>query len=375
MNILAYVHLRNIVNSTGAGRVARQMTEHLGRIDDVNLRVLADAGDHRRFVAAAGAPWTGYDYRLFANDTSRQQALWFLLREPRAESYWNEAEIIYCTGESYVPSRKAKLVVTMHDAAHFESHAHPRTTAQWKQKMKWRLLFTTLAKKADLFHTVSQFSADRLGYYFPEMRRRFAVVHNAVSERFFNAPAAEGQSYLESEGLAGRRFVLVPGGLHFRKNAELILAGWPLLAERDPDLLLVVVNHCDPAYVERAQALGSRVRLQGYVSDESLCSLYSAATVVWFPSRYEGFGMPVLEAMACGAPVVASDSSAIPEVAGNAALLAPPADAAKHIEAIQGLLCDERERCARIEAGRKRAAAFRWHESARQLHTCFQSLI
>jgi glycosyltransferase involved in cell wall biosynthesis len=375
MNVLAYVHLRNIVNSTGAGRVARQMTESLARIDGVEMRVLADANDHSRFVQAAGEPWTGFEYRLFQNDTSRQQALWYFLRGPRAESYWREAQIVYCTGESYVPVKKARLVVTMHDAAHFENDAHARTAAQWKQRVKWQLLFGTLAKKADLFHTVSQFSADRLGHFFPQIRERVKVVHNAVSDRFFEAPSAVGESYLADAGLSGKRFILVPGGLHYRKNAELVLAGWPALAAKNPGLILAVINHCDPAYSARASALGDRCRLLGYVSDEQLCSLYHAAAAVWFPSRYEGFGMPVLEAMACGAPVVASDSSAIPEVAGDAAILAPPADADRHIDALQWLLDDEPARLRQIDRGRSRAAQFRWAGAAKRLHAEFRNLI
>ena len=112
MNILAYVHLRGIVTPTGAGRVARSMVEELHRSGDDTIKVLADAGDHRSVVGRVGAPWNGYEYRLFERDTSRQQALWIALDRPTAEDYWPSADLIYCLGEAYVPTRRARLAVT-----------------------------------------------------------------------------------------------------------------------------------------------------------------------------------------------------------------------------------------------------------------------
>ena len=90
LNVLAYVHLRNIHASTGAGRVARQLVEHLAALPDLRFRILADAGDHSRILPLVGAPWSGYTYSLFADDTSRQQARWLALNTPPAESFWPE---------------------------------------------------------------------------------------------------------------------------------------------------------------------------------------------------------------------------------------------------------------------------------------------
>ena len=226
LRLLSFVHLRNIHNSTGAGRVARQLTEHLALRRDVSLRILADRGDYDRILPKVGDPWSTYDFSLFDSDTSKQQARWFFLDRPHAQKFWPETEIVHCTAESYVPKGKARLAVTLHDAAYFENHAHRQDHVFRIQQIKWRLLYTRLQRTADLFHVVSQFSADRLAHFFPAIQSRLKVVHNAVTPHFFAPVTAEGRAYLKEVGLNGKPYLLVPGGLHFRKNADLILQAW-----------------------------------------------------------------------------------------------------------------------------------------------------
>lgn len=375
MNLLAYVHLRNIYGSTGAGRVARQLTEHLAAEPGVSLRVLADKGDYPAAARETGEPWTSFRYHFFAGETSRQQARWYLLGAPSAEHYWPEANLVFCTAESYVPVRRARLAVTLHDAAFFEQGAHAAGWLFRKQQWKWRLLYRTLARKADLFHTVSQFSAERLAHFFPAIASRLRVVHNAVPPRFFAAVSEAGESYLRTSPLAGRPYILLPRGLAHRKNAALVLRAWPVLAARHPELQLVVTSHCDEPYRSQALTLGSRVHLTGFVSDEALRSLYGAAAAVWFPSLYEGFGLPVIEAMACGAPVVASNSSSLPEIAGRAALLVDPKSAGEHIDALSLLLTDSGVRNAYVAAGAGRAREFTWQRSASRLRQRFEEIL
>ena len=375
VNLLAYVHLRNIHGSTGAGRTARQIVEHLAHRKDVNLRVLADANDKHRILPLVQKPWTDYQYHTFSADTTPQQARWFFLDSPSAESYWPEANIVFCTGESYVPVRKARLVMTAHDAGYFEPGAHIRDATYWKTRLKWELLYKKLTRKVDMFHTVSEFSAERLAHFFPEIKSRIRWVHNGVTPHFFGPVAAEGEEFVRNAGLADRAFVLVPGGLHFRKNAELILEAVPMLLERFPDLVVAVVNHTNPVYAEKAQVFAPRMRLLGFVSDEALHALYTAATVVWYPSRYEGFGLPVVEAMACGASVVASNSSSIPEIAGDAATLVDPGNAKAHVDAISSLLTDLAARQQFSAVGKQRAQRFTWTACAAGLKHEFDALL
>jgi glycosyltransferase involved in cell wall biosynthesis len=367
LNVLAYVHMRNIFPSLGAGRFSRPMIEQMHKDGHHRLTILADPADHDAVIGKVGAAWTQLPYKFIQRETSTQQALWFLLDRPVAESYWPEAEVVYCLGESYVPTRRARLAVTAHDAAFFERDAHPMTLAHRKQRLKWQFLYRKLARRADRVFTVSQFSAERLGHFFPALRGRFRVVPSAIPWRFFDPVSAGGEEQLAKLGLAGRKFVMLPRGLWFRKNAELVLRAWPRLRELQPDLLLVVTSYNDPAYEEKARALGPSVRFTQFVDDELMCSLYHAASVLWYPSLYEGFGLPPLEAMACGTPVVAAISSSIPEVCANAALLVSPASVDENVQAIDSLLRDAGVAQRMVAAGRERARMFTWAKAAERL--------
>jgi glycosyltransferase involved in cell wall biosynthesis len=375
MNLLSYVHLRNIYRSTGVGRVARELTEHLAVLPGVNLEVLADPGDYREIVHKVGEPWTSYRYHFFQHETSRQQALWYFFNRPPAESYWPETQLVYCTAESYVPVRKAKLAISCHDTQHFERGAHRVTFWLLKQRFKWRLLFDRLAEKADMFHMISEYAAERTAHFFPAIKSRLRVVPNAASESFFRPPTERGKQVLTQLGIADRPYVLVPGGLHHRKNADLILDAWPHIHDRNPDLTLVIINHSNPMYLDRAKALGPSLVLAGYQEEEPLVALYNTAQLVWFPTRHDGFGMPVIEAMACGAPVISSNTSAIPEVAGGAALLLPPENMPEHIDAITGLIGDGAARERFRQLGKARAEHFRWANSAKLLAAEFAALL
>jgi glycosyltransferase involved in cell wall biosynthesis len=374
-NLLAYVHLRNIHNSTGAGRVARQLTEQLAADPSVRLRILADQGDKTRVVPIAGKPWTSFHYHTFAQDTPRQQSQWYCLGLPRAESFWPDVEIVYCTAESYVPTRKARLVVTAHDAAYFENDAHRHDLTFLRQRFKWRLLFQRLAARADLIHTVSHFSAERLAHFFPTLSGRIRVVHNGVTTCFFGPVSDQERQRIEKYCLGEGPFVLIPGGLHYRKNADLILTVAPRLLARFPGLTLVVAGHNTAHYAARARSLGSQVLLTGFVEDEVLHALYATARVVWFPSRYEGFGLPVVEAMASGAAVVASEAASIPEIAGNAALLCHPSDPDSHIERLAQVLEHDPVRNEYSRRGRAHARGFGWSQSAANLKRSFEQLL
>lgn len=375
LNILAYVHLRRIVRSTGAGRVARCLTEHLSQTPGVDLRVLGDSSDYQRIEAEAGPAWTGLRHYLFHRDTSAQQARWLFLARPQAETFWPEVQVTFCTSESYVPVKRSRLMVLLNDAAHMEKGVHRGGSGLWKQRLKWSYLYRVLEHKADAFCTSSLFSAERLAHFRPGIRQRLHVVPHGVAPCFFETPSDQAFTSVGALGLIERGFVLLPCGLDHRKNADLVLDAWPKIHAAAPHLKLIVTsNASDPAYVSRARALGNSIVIAGHVDDDVMCALYHLAAVVWFPSRYEGFGLPVLEAMACGAPVVASNAAALPEVAGNAALLLPPGDCDAHIEAIRSIAADASVAAPYRARGVARAGQFTWARSAGQLKALMEKV-
>jgi glycosyltransferase involved in cell wall biosynthesis len=177
------------------------------------------------------------------------------------------------------------------------------------------------------------------------------------------------------------RFILGLGTLQPRKNfVGLIEAFAQLLAHSynvHDSLHLVIVGgegwlaEDVPAAVARL-GLSGQVHLVGFVEDADLPALYSLASVFAFPTLYEGFGLPVLEAMACGTPVVAADNSSLPEVVGSAGLLVPTNDPAALVEALSSLLGEPFLRDRMVAAGLKQACWFTWAKSAQQLFSVYQ---
>jgi glycosyltransferase involved in cell wall biosynthesis len=373
MNLLAYIHLRRLPKCTGVGRMAGELAGRLAARDGLRLRILADRKDYERVSQDLSAGLRAVPMRFFSLETSWQQARWLLLHSPKAEDYWNDCDVVWCPAESYVPTKKARLAVTVHDVACFEP-GFPFGTGRVLHRMKWNLLFRVLERHADAIITVSSFSADRVAHYFPGLTRRLHVVPHGVTERFREPVSACGEAEIERLGLKGKPFILVPGGLSWRKNAPLILAAWMSIRQELPAVELVVSGDSGGGWAKEAQGPGSSTKLLGYVSDDVLRSLYAEATVVWFPSRYEGFGIPVIEAMACGSPVVTTRAAAMPEVAGDGAVLLSPDRPGEHVEAILGLFRSKTLRDAYRQRAVTRSAPFTWQRAADKLVMVLKSL-
>jgi len=181
--------------------------------------------------------------------------------------------------------------------------------------------------------------------------------------------------------LEGQRFVLAIGTLEPRKNYAHLIAAFGRLAERVPDLVLVIAGHDGPdrpgvdrAIARLSPAHRERVILTGGVSDATRRALLDRAAALAYPSIYEGFGFPVLEAMSVGVAVVAARAGSIPEVAGDAALLVEPTDEAALADALERVVDDDATRAELVARGRDRIRAFSWDETARALAACYRKL-
>ena len=180
-------------------------------------------------------------------------------------------------------------------------------------------------------------------------------------------------------GLGSEPYLLSVGTVQPRKNYTLLVEALAALGDRLPHRLVIAGGQgwLSGALMDRIAALGlaDRVRFAGFVADEDLPALYSAADLYLQSSLYEGFGIPLLEAMACGVPVITSDASSLPEVVGDAAILLPPADPARWADAIDALLGDADRRRMLAAAGQAQAAGFRWDRAADELAAVYRGLL
>lgn len=277
-------------------------------------------------------------------------------------------------GVLFVPSHVIPLihppacVVTLHDLGYLafpEAHT-ARRRLELDLTTRWSL------RAARMVIAISGATRDDLVRHYGADPARIAVIHHGLNSKFRPSPP-EAIAAVRARYALPANYLLYVGTIQPRKNlARLIAAFAQALASPHlpPDLQLVIAGRRGwlTEQIEREAAkLGvtQRVRFLGYLPDADLPALLSGAQAFTFPSLYEGFGMPVLEAMACGAPVLCADTSALPEVAGDAALLVNPHDTAAIAAAIVQLASEPELHATLRARGLAHAAAFTWERCAR----------
>jgi glycosyltransferase involved in cell wall biosynthesis len=208
---------------------------------------------------------------------------------------------------------------------------------------------------------------------------RVTVVYGGVDPSFCPTPPA-AQAVLRQKYALPDRFILSVGTIEPRKNLTALLDAYHTLCQSDPELGLVIAGRRgwrSAGFFERLRALGlaAEVRLLGPVPDADLPALYSAAAVFAYPSLYEGFGLPPLEALACGTPVIASNTSSLPEVVGDAGLLVAPHDVARLAACIKTVLADTALRAEMRARGLMQARRFTWEATARATLQVYQGVL
>ncbi|MBI1910219.1 MAG: glycosyltransferase family 4 protein [Deltaproteobacteria bacterium] len=255
------------------------------------------------------------------------------------------------------PLLKKKQIVTIHDAAVF---AFPQNYS-FLYRTWHSFLLKRLSLKAKLC-TVSKFSRDELGAFCPVEKEKVSVLYEG-HEHILSTPPDE--TVFQKFNLGNELFILVVGSTTLIKNLSSIIQSAEWLEHRR--INIVAVGDRASEIYKKSGLESNQIRYIGYVSDSELRSLYSKAVCLLFPSFYEGFGLPPLEAMACGCPVIASDRASLPEICGDAVLYCDPDKPKEIIETIEKLLTDPTLRERLSKKGPERAKSFTWQASAKRI--------
>ena len=334
-------------------------------------------GTYTRGIARALASRAGVEVRLFTPrplpeaerlgpwsvgaDGGGPGTLWVQTTLPRRAREWG-ADVLLA----------ALTIGPVRDGLPFVSVVHdltPWTHPEWhalRTLLGFAPLWERTAERAARFVCVSAATARQLTRAYPETRARVRVAANGVDPDFAPAPEGPALETTRRRYADGHRYILYLGTLEPRKSVETLVAACDLLWNRGepaPDLVLAGGSGWKTSAlfdrIARSPWRG-KIHLAGYAGRGAARDLYQAAEVFVYPSLEEGFGLPVLEAMACGIPVVASTAEALVEVAGDAALFAAPGDAPGLAREIERALEDPATRGRLAAAGPRRAARFSW---------------
>lgn len=286
---------------------------------------------------------------------------------PSMDRVFDGVRVFHATDHLLPKLTRARTVFTLHDTAYlqFPQYHLPRNRAFL------RVMMPRFLRRADRIIAVSEATRRDAVRLYDLDPAKIDVIYEGVEERFRPDVDAADVARVRERYRLPERFVLSMSTIEPRKNLTTLLGAYRALRDRHPAIGLVIAGGKGWMYegfFERLRALGldREVVLPGYVPDADVPALLNAADLFAFPSEYEGFGLPPLEAMACGVPVVSSDAASLPEVVGDGGLLVPAKDERAWVEAIDRLLSDQQLRSELRRKGPARARGFTWAETARR---------
>jgi glycosyltransferase involved in cell wall biosynthesis len=362
----------------GIGRLVRNQVHALAEIDHTNEYVLL----HTRPNNGAGA-----QFPTAENFAAREVAVrerWLTIAWHRAQlplpADWLSGPIDLYHSPDFVlpPLRRARGILTVHDLAFL---LHPEC-AHDRLRDYLEAVVPRSVRRADLVIVDSENTRNDVVVLLGIPPGRVEVVPGGVEGRF--EPVHDEEQLARARQVLGVKeapFILSVGVLEPRKNLTTLMDAFAILKHsgKAPDHKLVLAGGrgwlMDGILAHYADSpVHDDILFPGFVPDELLPAIYTAADVLAFPSLYEGFGLPILEAMACGAPVVSSNTSCLPEVAEGAAVLVAPESAEELAAALERALTDESLRADLRRLGRARAAQYTWRGAAEKLLNVYRRL-
>ncbi len=343
---------------TGVGQMVSHLLRALATHDDLDITAFAVTLRGRRSLVHE----VPRNVRARTHHTPARltRMLWRHTPIPKAELWTGAVDVVHAPNFVAPPAR-APVIATVHDLS-FVYYPEMSTP----DALTFPRYIKLAIDRGAVIHTVSDFVA-------AEVREHFDVEPERVVRVYSGLVPSTGGDASHGHALAGtERYVITLGTVEPRKNLPNLVRAFDAVAAADPDLVLVVagpdgwgVEEFDAAVA--AARHGNRVRRLGYVEDVDRRDLVAGATTLAYPSIYEGFGHPPLEAMQIGIPVVASNAGALPEVLGDAALLPDPADVDAIAGALQTVLTDDAVRADLVSRGRERVRRFTWEQTANEL--------
>ncbi|MDA0244187.1 MAG: glycosyltransferase family 1 protein [Chloroflexi bacterium] len=363
----------------GIGRYTRELVRSVAALDSRT--------DYRLFSAKPPATLPVANPLPQALNMTRKPAplgeqwlyrLWYRLRWPVPVQWVTGRLDLFHSPDFVLPpvSGRIPTLLTVHDLS-FVHYPHVYTpplikylnsVVPWSVERATHVLADSAATQRDLMEL----------WGVPESK--ITVLYSGVDMRFHPVgDAARLTAVRQRYGLGQRPYILTVGTVQPRKNYQMLIRAFAPIAQRQNHNLVIAGGkgwlYDDILAEVHTQGLVGRVLFTEFVDDADLPALYSGASLFTFPSLYEGFGLPLLEAMACGVPVISSDASCLPEVAGDAAVLLPPHDQGAWTEAMQSLL-DNPVDCAQLVAsGYAQAKRFTWERAGRRLLNVYRRLL
>jgi glycosyltransferase involved in cell wall biosynthesis len=346
----------------GIGTYIRNLVHELAELDPTTEYVLfARPGDLDE-VAGLGVNVRG------VAESARPYSLGEQLRLPLA-AWRARADLFHAPHYVLPPFVAGPTVVTIHDCIHLRFPQYLPSRAAW---LYAHAMIRLAARKATRILTVSEASKRDILHYTGARTEKVVVIPNGLDARFATPPDDDALERVRQRFDLGHPFVLYVGNIKPHKNLERLIEAFALARAGGPDdLRLVLIGDEISKYPTLRQSvhrhrLDKHVRYFGFQPAATLVAFYRLARAFVFPSLYEGFGLPPLEAMANLTPVVTSNLSSLPEVVGDAAVLVDPYDSQSIADGIRRAVTDEPLRRTLIERGRLRAQAFSWRRAAEQ---------